>query len=274
MINWKIKTKRLPQIKEKIYKQTQTTINYKKLQILDSSLFISQSYLNNDGGQFYLRFQTIYQTTTFSGLSNIISEWESKGLLNEKFRSLYTINKIISPKLRWNKSRLRLRFEGSCLKQEDTTPITPNNVVNLFIVCELDTWSQDLNVDFTLKYWLIESVKITKIADTDKYSHSEYGIEFDSWSLFSIPSFDWGKNIVVFGVYTSSSVHIDNKVKDNVILGKGPTQRLNCTTFRAEVEYSINFLRSQRKVFIIMGATVFYLLMLQKYIISKQKILK
>ena len=101
-------------------------------------------------------------------------------MLNEKFRSLYKVNKIISPKLQWNKSRLRLRFEGSCLKQEDTTPITPNNVVNLFIVYELDTWSQDLNVDFTLKYWLIGSVKITKNADTDKYSHSGYGIEFDS----------------------------------------------------------------------------------------------
>ena len=69
-------------------------------------------------------------------------------------------------------------------------------------------------------------------------------------------------------------MHIDNKVKDNVFLGKGPTQRLNCTTFRVEAEYSINFSRSQRKVFLIMGATVFYLLMLQKYINSKQKILK
>ena len=37
-----------------------------------------------------------------------------------------------------SKPRLRLRIEGSCLKQEDKTPVTPNNVVNLFIVCELD----------------------------------------------------------------------------------------------------------------------------------------
>ena len=42
-----------------MYRQTQTTINYKKLQTFDSSLFIGQSYLNNDGGQFYLRFQPI-----------------------------------------------------------------------------------------------------------------------------------------------------------------------------------------------------------------------
>ena len=78
-----------------------------------------------------------------SGLPNIVSKWRSKGLLNKKFRPLYTTNKVLSPKLRRNKSRLRLIFKESCLKQEDTTPITPNNVVNLFIVYELDTWSQD-----------------------------------------------------------------------------------------------------------------------------------
>ena len=40
----------------------------------------------------------------------------------------------------WNKSRLRLRLEGRWLKREDTTPFTPNNVVNLFIVYELGKW--------------------------------------------------------------------------------------------------------------------------------------
>ena len=34
-------------------------------------------------------------------------------------------------KLLWNKSRLR--FEGSCLKQKNTAPFTPNNVVTLYI---------------------------------------------------------------------------------------------------------------------------------------------
>ena len=60
-------------------------------------------------------------------------------------------------------------------------------------------------------------------------------------------------------------------------LGKSPTERLDDTTLIAEAEYSINFSKSQRKVcfvFIIMEVTVFYFLMLQKYITSKQKILK
>ena len=67
----------------------------------------------------------------------------------------YTANKIFPSKLLWNKSTLRLRFEGSCLKQEDTKPFTPNNIVNLFIACELDTSSRDLITDFTLNDCLL-----------------------------------------------------------------------------------------------------------------------
>ena len=40
----------------------------------------------------------------------------------------------------------------------------------------------------------------------------------------------------------SSSVHIDNKGKNILILGKGPTQGLNHTLV-AETQYSINFTR-------------------------------
>ena len=71
--------------------------------------------------------------------------------------------------------------------------------------------------------------------------------------------------------------HIDNKEKDILIIGKGPTQVLGDTILTAKAQYSINFSRSNRKfclACIIMDATVFYLLMLQKYINSKQKILK
>ena len=45
----------------------------------------------------------------------------------------------------------------------------------------------------------------------------------------------------------SSSVHIDNKKKDILILGERPTQGLNNTTLKAEAKFSINFSRSNRK---------------------------
>ena len=100
------------------------------------------------------------------GLNDRISEWESKGLSNERFKPPYIASKNISPKLIWmNNSRLRLEFKGSFLKQEDKTAFTPNNVVNLFIVKELDTWSKDLKAEFTLKKCLFRNFKITKNAD-------------------------------------------------------------------------------------------------------------
>ena len=90
---------------------------------------------------------------------------------NEKFRPDYTTNKILSPKQQLNKYQIRLRFEDSCLKQEDTTHVTPNNIVNLFIVYELDSWPQDVDNNFTLGGCLFGGVKLTKNVDPDKYSY-------------------------------------------------------------------------------------------------------
>ena len=139
-----------------------------------------------------------------------------------------------------NNLRITVRFKGSCLNE--TATFAPRNVANLFIVYKLGTWSQHLNKDFTLKDSLFGAAKLIKSADPDKYSYLGYDIGFDSRSLFSFPNFDWGKN-VIFGVGNSSSTHIDNKKKDILILGKGPTQGLDDTTIAAEAEYCIIFSR-------------------------------
>ena len=52
---------------------------------------------------------------------------------------------------------------------------------------------------------------------------------------------DSGKNVIIFGVDMSSSVLIDNKEKDVLILGKGETDGLDNSTLTAEKECSINF---------------------------------
>ena len=56
-----------------------------------------------------------------------------------------------------------------------------------------------------------------------------------------------GKNVIICGVDMSSSVQINNKEKDILILGKGPAQGLVDTTLTAEGQYSINFSRSNKK---------------------------
>ena len=69
----------------------------------------------------------------------------------------------------------------------------------------------------------------------------------DSRSEFSLPDGSMGKNAIIFRIDMSSSVHIDNKTKDILILGKGPAQGLDDTTLTTEAQYSINFSISNRK---------------------------
>ena len=47
------------------------------------------------------------------------------------------------------------------------------------------------------------------------------------------------KNVIIFGV-DSSSLHVENKKKDVLVLGGGPALGLDDTT-EAEAKYSINF---------------------------------
>ena len=65
--------------------------------------------------------------------------------------------------------------------------------------------------------------KLTTNPDLNKYSYSGCSIGFDSRSLFLLPDFDWSKNVVIFGLHSSSSVHIDNGKKGILVLGEGPT---------------------------------------------------
>ena len=82
-----------------------------------------------------------------------------------------------------------------------------------------------MNSDFTLKDCLFGGVTLAKNADPYKHVHTVYGIRFDSCSEFSLSNGSGGKNVIIFGVGMTSSVHIKNKKKCILILGKGPTQR-------------------------------------------------
>ena len=75
----------------------------------------------------------------------------------------------------------------------------------------------------------------------DQYKYSGYGVGFDRHDRpFSFGN-AVGRNCIIFGAYMSSSVHVDTKEKDILILGKNPTQGLDGTTMTAEKLYPINF---------------------------------
>ena len=84
------------------------------------------------------------------------------------------------------------------------------------------------------------AVTLTKNTDIGKYGYSGYDIGFDRRSSFSFPGGGFGQNLIIFEVDMSSSPHIDNKKKDILILGRGPTQELE-HTLTSEKMYSINF---------------------------------
>ena len=85
-----------------------------------------------------------------------------------------------------------------------------------------------------------------KNADIDKYKYSGYGIGFDRHGSFSFPGTGLGRNVIIFGVDMSSSTKIDNRKKDILILGKGPTQGLEHTLSKEKM-YSINFTVTGKK---------------------------
>ena len=46
----------------------------------------------------------------------------------------------------------------------------------------------------------------------------------------------------------SSSLHVDNRKQDILILGEGPAQELDETTLTAEKKYTINFVINRRNL--------------------------
>ena len=58
-----------------------------------------------------------------------------------------------------------------------------------------------------------------------------------------------GKNAIIFGADMSSSVHIENKGKDILLLGEGSTQGLDDTTLTAEAKYPANFTQPNKRLY-------------------------
>ena len=115
----------------------------------------------------------------------------------------------------------------------------PGGLANVFIVYQI---SKNINIsDYpTLELCLFGAIKLTKNTDIDKYVYSGYAIRLDRHGNFSFPGTGLGRNVIIFGVDMSSSTKIDNRKKDILILGKGPTQGLE-HTLSAQKIYSINF---------------------------------
>ena len=209
-----------------------------KLKTFDSSYFIGKSHFEGDGVQNSFVFQPMYKYFKTDSSYHILS-WTSKGLSNESVKPPSAPNNFLTPSLNYLGTKIRVKFSGSCLKQDKVT-YTHGNIVNIYIVYEINNEDNTVISDPTLENCLFGTVTLTKNADIDKYGYSGYEIGFDRKWSFSFSSGGYGQNVIIFGDDMSSSIHIDNKKKDILILGRDPTQGLE-STLTAEKMYSINF---------------------------------
>ena len=112
--------------------------------------------------------------------------------------------------------------------KQDKVTFNQRKVVNIYTVHEI---SKSINIcDYpTLEFCLFGAVTLTKNADIGRYKYSGYGNGFDRHGSFSFPGTGLGRNVIIFEVDMSSSMKIDNRKKDILILGKGQTQGLEHT---------------------------------------------
>ena len=163
---------------------------------------------------------------------------------NESIKLPTTSNNSFTSELNYYGTKTRVKFIRSCLKQSSHI-YTHKKVVNIYIVYELGASSSNVN-DPTLKNCLFGAVTLTKSSGIEKYRYSGHGIGIDRRSSFSFTGGGFGQNVLIFGADMSNSIHIDNKGKDILVLGRGPAQGLE-STLTAEKMYSINFTVPKKK---------------------------
>ena len=191
-----------------------------KLKCFNADYFIGKSHFE-DGVQNYLVFQPLKNILILllAVIKIYISSWQSKGLSDETIKPSVANKHKLNPKISYYGTMARLEFRRSCLKQDKST-FNHRKIVNIYIVYELDKSYNKTHP--TLVNCLFGAVSITKNADIDKKRYSGYGIGFDRTSIYSVGN-GCGRNVIIFEVDMSSSIHVDNKKKDILILGKGPT---------------------------------------------------
>ena len=132
--------------------------------------------------------------------------WKSKGLFDESINSNTGYNYSITPSLDYLGVKIRVKFNGNCLKQDETT-YNHGKIVNTYIAYEMNK-NYNISIYPTLGKFLFGAVSMTKNADIDKYKYSGYGNGFDRKGKFSVGN-GLDRNCISFGVGMSSSGHVD-----------------------------------------------------------------
>ena len=106
-----------------------------KLKTFDSSYFRGKSHFEEEVTQNYLVFQPIHRYFKVIANTRYISEWKSKGLSEESIKPPTSDNSF-SPLIDYLGNKIRLKFSGGCLKQQNKLTYTHGTIVNIYIVYE------------------------------------------------------------------------------------------------------------------------------------------
>ena len=116
----------------------------KKLKTFDSRYFIGKSRFEEDGTQNYLIFQPLNKYFKVITNTDYISSSKSKGLSAETVKPPTTSDSSLTPAVSYYDTKMRVKFNGSCLKQPKTS-YTHGKVVKIYIVYELGASSSHNN---------------------------------------------------------------------------------------------------------------------------------
>ena len=140
--------------------------------------------------------------------------------------------------------RMGIKFDKDLLAVKQSNYLT--KIVNVYIVCDLDTWPRNPTNNFNFKNCLFGATYIFKNSDKEKYVCSGYGTTFDSagsWTFNNATT----RNAIIFGVDNSSSSHSDNRKNNFLVVDGGQTFRINESFGSPEKKFSINFSKVNTK---------------------------
>ena len=203
-----------------------------------------------NGGFFYYLQQSylVYECKmdSFNFNSKKISKWKSTGIFiysdDSNIKGIED-TKTKLPKLK-NDGRMHVYLQGNHFQQNDLIIPNNKNVINIYVVYKLDPISSTRNTDYTIQNALFAAMKITKNTDCSKNNYTGYGLCFDEGGEFShtvkqgnFNRTTSAKNVIIFGLDTSSSIHATNRANNIYVMGKDFIQGINNTTIYAEKNF-------------------------------------
>ena len=209
--------------------------------------------------QSYLTYECKLGSFNFGLNSKDITEWKSTGIYNCSSDS--NMNAVANAKTTLpnlvNNGRTYVHLSGNHFQQNVVNiPNIPsifniNNAINIYCVYELDPIASSRDTSFNIQNALFEAMQITKNAtDSVKNNYKGYGICFDERSQFGhtmiedgIIHTSNGRNVLIFGVDMSFSVHVTNRANHIYLMGDGLKQGIHDTTLYAEKKYFRNFFK-------------------------------